>query len=63
MMHGTELHLTHPSGARVVLIGTRHVSSRDGELAAAAVARCQPRTLILEVDEVLEVRIATYCDQ
>ena len=50
-MQGNEMQLIHPSGTRVVLIGTQHVSCTDGDQVAAAIARYKPRTVVLEVDE------------
>jgi pheromone shutdown protein TraB len=49
--------LQHPCGTRVLLLGTSHVSARHGSYVSEAIERCQPRSVVLEIDEVSFVRL------
>lgn len=47
-----EVVLEHPSGCKVMLLGTHHVAATAGNQTAAAVQQSAPSRVVLELDEV-----------
>lgn len=50
----SEVVLDHPSGCKVMLVGTHHVAATAGNQTAAAVKELSPSRVLLELDEVCD---------